>query len=168
MGSAEGTFVNGKRVNKGPINGGDEIKVGETVIRVGLSPAASNLAAAGPGDLSAVPATPATPASSAAQAGGAVPSADGVPPPAPAQSGQSAAADNSRGPIARSRPAFRQGMPTGLELRFRWGDRMIGEFFLKPQPKQSFTIGSAAGVDFEVGEANLPSDKFEVVRSDGQ
>ena len=46
MGSAEGTYVNGKRVNKGPISGGDEIKVGGTLIRVGVGGAASNLAAA--------------------------------------------------------------------------------------------------------------------------
>ncbi len=134
MGSAEGTFVNGKRVNKGPINGGDEIKVGGTLIRVGLSPAASNLAAAdGSGDLSALPATPATPASSLAQAepaGGVVPSASSLPPPTPAELSQSVAADASAAPMRRSRPALRQGMPIGLELRFRWGDRMVGEFFL--------------------------------------
>jgi hypothetical protein len=34
MGSVEGTFVNGKRVNKGSLTFGDEIRVGNTLIRV--------------------------------------------------------------------------------------------------------------------------------------
>src|SRR4028118_251206 len=34
MGSVEGTYVNGKRVNKGQISFGDEIKVGATIIRL--------------------------------------------------------------------------------------------------------------------------------------
>jgi pSer/pThr/pTyr-binding forkhead associated (FHA) protein len=34
MGSVEGTWVNGKRVNKGSIAFGDEIRVGNTLIRV--------------------------------------------------------------------------------------------------------------------------------------
>jgi TonB family protein len=48
MGSVEGTYVNGKRVNKGKVTFGDEIKVGGTTIRL-ESPAAVaavNLAAA--------------------------------------------------------------------------------------------------------------------------
>src|SRR5689334_25308915 len=34
MGSVEGTWVNGKRVNKGALAFGDEIKVGNTTIKV--------------------------------------------------------------------------------------------------------------------------------------
>ena len=34
MGSVEGTFVNGKRVNKGSLVFGDEVKVGNTTIKV--------------------------------------------------------------------------------------------------------------------------------------
>src|SRR5262249_9292858 len=34
MGSVEGTFVNGKRVNKGTLAFGDEIKVGNTTIKI--------------------------------------------------------------------------------------------------------------------------------------
>ncbi|HEY1904549.1 MAG TPA: FHA domain-containing protein, partial [Myxococcaceae bacterium] len=34
MGSVEGTFVNGKRVNKGSLTFGDEIRVGNTLIKV--------------------------------------------------------------------------------------------------------------------------------------
>ncbi|MGZ3480456.1 MAG: FHA domain-containing protein, partial [Myxococcaceae bacterium] len=34
MGSVEGTWVNGKRVNKGVLSFGDEIRVGNTLIKV--------------------------------------------------------------------------------------------------------------------------------------
>ena len=34
MGSVEGTYVNGKRVNKGKVSFGDEIRVGGTTIRL--------------------------------------------------------------------------------------------------------------------------------------
>jgi hypothetical protein len=48
MGSVEGTYVNGKRVNKGPVAFGDEIRVGNTRIKVetATQQAAANLAAA--------------------------------------------------------------------------------------------------------------------------
>jgi TonB family protein len=48
MGSVEGTYVNGKRVNKGQISFGDEIKVGATTIRLEnpAAVAAVNLASA--------------------------------------------------------------------------------------------------------------------------
>src|SRR5688572_4707451 len=47
MGSVEGTYVNGKRVNKGRIAFGDEIRLGGTTIR--LEDAAAHLAAAAGG-----------------------------------------------------------------------------------------------------------------------
>src|SRR5712692_8948590 len=40
MGSVEGTHVNGKRVNKGTIAFGDEIRVGNTVIKLAAGVAA--------------------------------------------------------------------------------------------------------------------------------
>src|SRR5512140_3476576 len=48
MGSVEGTYVNGKRVNKGKVTFGDEIRVGGTTIRLEnpAAVAAVNLAAA--------------------------------------------------------------------------------------------------------------------------
>src|SRR5260370_3205115 len=45
MGSVEGTFVNGKRVNKGAISAGDEIRVGHTILRLQpRAPAEADLA----------------------------------------------------------------------------------------------------------------------------
>src|SRR6478672_4675600 len=48
MGSVEGTYVNGKRVNKGQLTFGDEIRVGGTTIRLEnpAALAAANLAVA--------------------------------------------------------------------------------------------------------------------------
>ncbi|MFP2934647.1 FHA domain-containing protein, partial [Pyxidicoccus sp. 3LG] len=48
MGSVEGTYVNGKRVNKGQLSFGDEIRVGGTTIRLEnpAAVAAVNLAVA--------------------------------------------------------------------------------------------------------------------------
>src|SRR5688572_17632623 len=53
MGSVEGTYVNGKRVNKGTLAFGDEIKVGNTTIKVdkndgaAVAPSIAPVAAAG-------------------------------------------------------------------------------------------------------------------------
>src|SRR5262249_50517082 len=68
---------------------------------------------------------------------------------------------------SRPRPPRRRGSgPLGLELRFMWGDRMVGEYLLKPREARSFSVGSAAGVDFIMGDAKLPGGKLDVVRSD--
>jgi hypothetical protein len=173
MGSVEGTYVNGQRVNKGAIANGDEIKVGETVIRVAVSSAATSLAsAAATGDPSE--SAEAAPTEDVAQPlpQAAAPSRASPPPP-PADTSERAANGGARTGAAsassRVRPARRKGSgPLGLELRFKWGDRIVGEYFLKPQVKRSFTVGTEAGVDFAMGDAKLPGDKFEVVQSDGQ
>jgi TonB family protein len=44
----------------------------------------------------------------------------------------------------------------------------VGEFFLAPGTKRAFAVGSAAGVDFIMGESKLGGPRFEVVRTDGQ
>jgi pSer/pThr/pTyr-binding forkhead associated (FHA) protein len=44
MGSVEGTFVNGKRVNKGVLQFGDEVRVGNTTIKVEAAGAAPSVA----------------------------------------------------------------------------------------------------------------------------
>jgi TonB family protein len=54
MGSAEGTYVNGKRVNKGVLTGGDEIRLGNT--RLVLSIGTAEAAASPPVQVSAPPA----------------------------------------------------------------------------------------------------------------
>ena len=176
MGSVEGTYVNGQRVNKGAIASGDEIRVGGTVIRVALSSAAANLAsAAAEADPSeSAEAAPAEDAAAAFSQAVVQPRASPPPPPPPAETSERASNGAPRAAPAaaaspRVRPPRRKGSgPLGLELRFKWGDRIVGEYFLTPQVKRSFTVGTGAGVDFAMGDAKLPGEKFEVVQSDGQ
>jgi hypothetical protein len=69
---------------------------------------------------------------------------------------------------SRARPVRRKGAgPLGLELRFRWGDQILAEHLLGPQHKGEFKIGSAAGVNFSVGDQRLGSPSFSLVSADG-
>jgi TonB family protein len=190
MGSVEGTYVNGKRVNKGQLAFGDEIKVGGTTIRLDnpAAVAAVNLASAA---ASAAPApVPAAPVETTLAAGLAQTAAAPAPAPAatpapvaavqqpvaaPVQkaAAQPVAAPVAEAPAAESAPRVRRvarkgSGPLGLGLHFMWGDQRVGEFFLSPGKARSFTVGSAKGVDFIMGDAKLGGDRFEVVRSDGQ
>jgi TonB family protein len=188
MGSVEGTYVNGKRVNKGQLSFGDEIRVGGTTIRLEnpAAVAAANLAVAAASsdettEKNPVMATPA-PAVGPAQAAGAVA-------PAPAESGpldasfaatqRNAVVPAAEAPAAAPAPVeaaprvrtvrrTKSSGPLGLGLRFAWGDQRVGEYFLAPGQKRAFTVGSAAGVDFVMGDSKLGAPKFEVVRTDGQ
>ncbi len=149
MGSVEGTFVNGKRINKGALRFGDEIKLGGTSIRVekpGAAPSAG-VAASQPAQPAAVAAPPPPPAAALAP-----------PPPPPVQ-------DEATGAPVRAPPRRRKGAgPLGVELRFRWGDQIVGEYFLHPGAERAFKVGSQKGVDFEMGDALLGGPSFEVVR----
>ncbi|WNG35826.1 adventurous gliding motility protein GltG [Archangium violaceum] len=190
MGSVEGTYVNGKRVNKGQLAFGDEIKVGGTTIRldnpaavaaVNLASAAASAApspvppapvetslAAGLAQTAVSPAAAATPAPVAVvqqPVAAAAPAPKAVAQPVAAPVAEAPAAE----PAPRVRRVARKGSgPLGLGLHFMWGDQRVGEFFLTPGKKQSLTVGSAKGVDFIMGDAKLGGERFEVVRSDGQ
>jgi TonB family protein len=185
MGSVEGTYVNGKRVNKGRIAFGDEIRVGGTTIRLEnpAAMAAVNLAAAVSGSVpaAAVAAAPAPIAeaplaSSLAQAAAAPVVAE-----APQAMDASFLATQKHetvqpqvaepaAPVERVRTVRRSKAngPSGASLRFMWGDQRVGEFLLAPGKKQSFTVGSSAGVNFVMGDAKLESPRMEVMRTDGQ
>lgn len=206
MGSVEGTWVNGKRVNKGSIAFGDEIRVGNTTIRVNATEAAAaNLAQAaatnGADELDS-PTQVGNVAESLSQAAGGsgdntvtnvrytppaepdqVPRETVVvrqPPPPPADAMDSSFASTQQNAalapaspdterVARPRPQRRKGSgPLGLELRFMWGDQMVGEFFLHPGKPASFSVGSAAGVNFVMGDSKLGAPKFDVVTADAQ
>lgn len=186
MGSVEGTYVNGKRVNKGHIAFGDEIRVGATTIRLEnpAAVAAVNLAAAVSTDdtteKNPVVAAPA-PAVGLAQAAQAAAPTDGALDPSFAATQQAAVipaaepAQAAPAPVVEAAPQVRtvrrvkkSSGPQGLGLRFAWGDQRVGEFFLAPGVKRAFTVGSAAGVDFIMGDSRLGTPRFEVVRSDGQ
>jgi pSer/pThr/pTyr-binding forkhead associated (FHA) protein len=191
MGSVEGTYVNGKRVNKGVIAFGDEIRLGNTTIRVETPAPASVTAPQQPAPPTSRPATApsadavrATAAATLAQSAS-VPAQSYVqspvvepvearkpapraktPPPAPQQPQPQA---DARRADARLRPSARAGKgPLGLELRLRWGDQILAETFLPPGFKGSATVGSSPSATFDVGETSLPVDPFEVVKGDGQ
>lgn len=181
MGSVEGTFVNGKRVNKGSLAFGDEIKVGNTTIKVEAAQPGASVAPAiaplGGGDavtaLHSVPAEPAhvqtvvgpaPVAPSAAAVTVVTPApAPSLPPPPPQVK---VVQDEGSGQVVRGRPRRRKGSgPLGLEIRMMWGDQMVASHFLSPGgKKQAFVVGSAAGVDFAMGDGRLGGPKFEAVR----
>lgn len=188
MGSVEGTFVNGKRINKGALVFGDEVKVGNTTIKVeaaGASVAPSVAPTVAPAaDVTVPVAAAAVPAPVAApvvvpvvqqvvqaavvqQVVAQVPvQAPPVAPPPPAPPvAHHAVQDESTGSQVRGRPRRRKGSgPLGVELRFLWGDQMVGEFFLHPDVERTFKVGSVAGVDFEMGEGKFGAPTFNLVK----
>ena len=195
MGSVEGTYVNGKKVTKGAIAFGDEIRLGNTTIRVetpgpgfAARPAPTPAPAAAPAPV-AVPGV--TPSADAARASAAATLAQSAPvaaqsyvqppvvepvearKPAPRAPPPPPAPEvTPRKPVlhaeARLRPARRAGSgPLGLEVRLRWGDQILGEQFLPPGFKGAVSVGSSPKATFDVGETSLPADPFEVVTGDG-
>lgn len=171
MGSVEGTFVNGKRVNKGTLQFGDEVKVGNTTIKVEAAGAAPAVAAVAPAVAPVVAA--------------AAPVAVAAPPPPPMDAVTQPVVPVQQPPVARqpppepidlheeeplsasarARPRRRKGTgPLGLELRFLWGDQMVGEFFLQPGVERTFRVGAAKGVDFEMGESRFGGPAFDLVK----
>ncbi|XXF75313.1 adventurous gliding motility protein GltG [Myxococcaceae bacterium GXIMD 01537] len=155
MGSVEGTYVNGKRVNKGRIAFGDEIRVGGTTIRL-ENPAA--VAALAPASMVAAPAVSGAIDDSfaATQNHQVVPAEDSAPGAEPAPR------------VRIVRKAKKSSGPMGVSIRFMWGDQRVGEFFLAPGEKHAFGVGSAKGVQFVMGDSKLGSERLDMVRSDGQ
>jgi TonB family protein len=200
MGSVEGTYVNGKRVNKGKVTFGDEIRVGGTSIRLEnpSAMAAANLAAAvSSSDVTTkiqLPLNEMAASSHLAQAVSApvaaapvqAPVAVAAPVAAPAVAMDASfaatqqnavvapVAEPAAEPVAEAEPRVRTvrrakgSGPLGASVRMLWGEQRVGEFFLPPGKPKTFTVGSAAGVDFVMGEAKLGSPRMEVVRTDGQ
>ncbi|RJS19331.1 hypothetical protein DRW03_23590 [Corallococcus sp. H22C18031201] len=184
MGSVEGTYVNGKRVTKGQVAFGDEIRVGGTTIRLEnpAAVAAVNLAAA---VATAEAPTDKNPVVAAAPAPVVAPVSAPVPPPAamdtsfattqkhavtaPARDDDEApAAPVESAPRVRTVRRSKSNGPMGVSLRLLWGDQRVGEFFIAPtKVKKQFTVGSAKGVDFVMGDAKLGAPSFVALQADG-
>ena len=172
MGSVEGTFVNGKRVNKGALQFGDEVKVGNTTIKVeaaGAAPAVAPSIAAPAVQAVVVPV--AVPVAQQAVVQQVVQQVVQAPQPVPVQAPPAvvhqprAVQDESTGASMRSRPRRRKGSgPLGLELRFLWGDQMVGEYFLHPDVEKTFTVGSTKAVQFVMGDSKFGAPSFQLVR----
>ncbi|WP_257461426.1 TonB family protein [Archangium lipolyticum] len=158
MGSIGGTQVNGRRVSKSRITFGDELQVGGTTLRLTnpMEVAARNPSPAvertEPVDPPAPVATSTAPSETVPVPGGAVP------------------VEPSPVAVPRERRAVPRKVrgPLGVGLRFLWGDRNVGGFFVAPGTRRSFSVGTAAGVDFVMGDARLGAPRFEVLRTDGR
>ncbi|MCP3103854.1 adventurous gliding motility protein GltG [Myxococcus sp. K15C18031901] len=192
MGSVEGTYVNNKRVNKGQLAFGDEIRVGGTTIRLEnpAAVAAANLAVAAASTDATTEKNPVlgAPAPAAGLAQAAVSPEPEAPAPAPrtgaldasvaptqkhttvaaAEEPAAPAPAEPATPRARTARRSKSNGPLGVSLRFSWGDQRVGEFFVAPGRKRAIAVGSAAGVDFVMGDSKLGSPRFEVLRTDGQ
>lgn len=178
MGSVEGTFVNGKRVNnKGALAFGDEIRIGNTLLKVEsvAETAAANLAAAASGEEAASVASAGEPASSPAgalaqaaevaaapvlQTPAAQPEAPAAQAPAPAEPAPTETATATAAPApaeesATAAPRVRKPVntraPLGLSLRFLWGNQILGEYLLQPNSKRRLFDRSPG--QFSVGTA---------------
>ncbi len=182
MGTVEGTMLNGKRVMKSSVSFGDAIQVGGTTIRIekaGAAPSvAPAIAAVAPEAVTqpvvatvpvpapqvvAVPQVVAAPVvvQVAAPQVVQVPVPVPVPTPSYVPEAPQELADERISP--RMRPRRRKGSgPLGVELRFLWGDHIVGEFFLSPGMERTLRVGSAAGVDFVMGDITGPV--FELVK----
>lgn len=175
MGTVEGTMLNGKRVMKSPLSFGDAIQVGGTTIRIekaGAAPTIAPTIAPVADATQPVVATVSAPVAPPVQVVAAPAPVQVVAPqvvqvPAPVAAYQPAPelpeelVEERISP--RMRPRRRKGSgPLGVELRFLWGDQIVGEYFLSPGVERAFRVGSAAGVDFEMGEIGGPV--FELVK----
>jgi TonB family protein len=180
MGSVEGTFVNGKRVNKGELAFGDEIKVGGTTIKVekaaggaSIAPAIAPVEGAAP---EAVEPVVTAPAVDAVEAPRDVATTQQVSAPAPAPVAHeeppappAAVLNEATGQQTRARPRGRKGSgPLGLELRLMWGDQMVASHFIHPGVDTKYTVGTAPGVNFPMGDGKLGAPIFQIVRADKQ
>jgi hypothetical protein len=196
-----GTWVNGKKVAKGALTFGDEIRIGNTLIKVEDGASARAAAALAVAAQAPVPVVAPvhtngnsiSPAAVLVEAARAVPIAPSIPPVAPVATpipvaplapppaapapvvARAPAPPRTPAPVedwphldSRLRPVRRKGAgPLGLELRFRWGDQIVAEQLFGPKHKGDFKIGSAAGVDFVVGDQRLGGPSFTLISADG-
>lgn len=185
MGSTEGTFVNGERVSKRRLSDGDEIRVGDTTIRVGDALAAAvpappatvaSAVAAAPVAAQAMPAPPAAaPVTGAAQA---VPAAPAVPAAATAVPvvGWQAPAPTAPPP---SNLAHRDTPETerALEIKTFWGTTVLDTLTVTTEPVVSMgderlisgwgPFQKVVRCDIEVPSSHLPEKRFPFAVAQG-
>jgi FHA domain len=176
MGSAEGTFVNGKRISKGTLRHGDEIKLGG--LRIVLEGAEGSVAAA-PMNVAVEVPIGAAPSQSGHANGHAQqpvlarPAAVALATarvPAPVE----APARVRRPAMAVARPVrsideepIEEGAPdAGVELRILWGDTLMdaGTFV---EPKQPILVGEGPRCHFRLSGPDLPAAAFPILKFEG-
>lgn len=180
MGSVEGTFVNGRRINRGDLRFGDEIRVGNTTIRVEDASVAEQVVEEPSLSLAASEVT--LPAAAVAIAASVPPV---VSPPvevlhAPVSAVSPVAVSVSQEPVMRQeaskpvrpvvhsprRGSSRGGQPLGLEIRLMWGDQALEAHYFSPTQKAQFVVGTASGVDFPMRDSLFHGTSLEVVSFD--
>lgn len=180
LGSAAGTVVNGKKVNKTQLENGDEVLLGDTRVVIELGAVAS--AAAGSGEAAAAEAAPEpTPATSPKApnpfAAAAAAPAAGLPnpfaaptPPASAPAGDPDDPDNVRYGIARSgppvNPAEVETSDRAIEVVVMWGDMSVLHVE-HLSPPRDFTVGEGTDSDYIVESSVLGTAKMPVVIAAG-
>ena len=196
MGSMEGTYVNGKRVNKSPLSFGDEIRVGNTRIMVEQRAGATNglpavrqtepteqtqqVAAAAvaaqpvtaPVNLPAAAPAPvqvAAPAPAPAVNGHAAPPPP--PPPenvvmTPAKAARPPSAAVAATPIKPTRPRTDTSGNVGLQIRFVWGDQILAVHQF--EKPADFMVGTTPKSGFVLEADKLGSNEFQLLKGGGQ
>lgn len=195
MGSAEGTFVNGKKVSRSPLRPGDSVGVGG--LRLVLeapgaaapapAPAPAATAAPAPAPASAPAAAAARPASvrpaaapaAPAPAPAVVPAPAAAPAPAPVPAPPAAPAPVAAPPRAHrhekrrwtlgAAPAAAEDLShgdVGVELRLLWKDTLIDAGAFVA-PKEPVLVGEGAGCALAVPASLLPVPRFPVLQHRG-
>jgi hypothetical protein len=190
MGSAEGTFVNGRKVSRGKLELGDKIRVGGLEIMVAEGEAAPtvNVAVAPVNEAVDVPLdTPAPAAPAPARTNGAAhaPAARATAAAAPAAAAPAAAAPAPQAAPALVAPAARpapvplaraEGAPedlsreedVGVELRLLWGDTLV-DAVAAVRPRAPVLVGDGPGALLRFSGVDLPAADFPALRfHDGQ
>ncbi len=194
LGSAAGTIVNGKKVNKTQLQNGDEVLLGETRVVVEIS-AGSSVAAADPSEAAAAEAAPepspfaapagappptpkaavANPFAAAAVPGAALPNPFAAPAPrASAGHGHASAdpadPDRVRYGIAQSgppvNPAEVETSQSAVEVVVMWGDMSVLHVE-HLSPPRTFSVGEGTDADYIVESSVLGTAQMPVVIASG-
>ncbi len=176
LGSAAGTIVNGKKVNKTQLQSGDEVMLGDTrvVVEIGAveAEAEAPVAAAAP-EPEAPAAAPAAAnpfAAPAAPAGAALPNPFAAPAAPAASHGGHGGGDEDpekvRYGIAASGPPVNpsevETAQSAVEVVVMWGDSSV-LYVEHLSPPRTFTVGEGSGADYLVESSVLGTASMPVV-----
>ncbi len=178
LGSAAGTIVNGKKVNKTQLQNGDEVQLGDTrvVVEIGEAIAAAEDVAAMPAapepapfkPPSSAPPPPSKPNPFAAGAvtkpGSALPNPFAPPPPpkpsAGGGTGEERYAIQASGPPVN--PAEVEAPQSAVEVVVMWGDSSVLHVE-HLSPPRDFVVGEGSDADYLVESVVLGTSKLPVV-----
>ena len=160
MAEAQTAMTNGKRINKGPLQFGDEIKLGGLTIKVEGAGAAGQVSLEQEASDKTAPVVAVVP-----QPVMAATQPMQVPVPAPVVQAPAPVVAQQPAEVMRMSPRRRKGTgPLGVEIRLKWGESIVGEYFLHPGGERSFTVGTAKGVNFVMGDSKFGSEIFQAVK----